>query len=67
MKKYIFITAEGDTTAPNSLCIVNNMQVIGIIEGVNNVDEAKHKLLDENKWIINAGFNTQSFIAYEIV
>ena len=40
MKRYIFISPEGTTEAPNTLYEVNNMQVIGIVENVSNEDEA---------------------------
>ena len=66
MKKYIFITPEGNTEAPNSLYEVNNMQVIGIVEDVNNENEALKKLLIENDWIIDAEYNVAEFISYEI-
>lgn len=62
MKKYIFISPEGFTEAPNSSYEVNNMQVIGIVEGVTNEDEALKKLLIENDWIIDA-----EFTCYEIL
>jgi hypothetical protein len=65
MKKYIFITPEGNTFSPNGEEI-ENMQVIGIIEDVNNEDEALKKLLIENTWIIDAEFNVAEFICYEI-
>jgi hypothetical protein len=67
MKKYIFISPEGSTEAPNSLFEVNNMQVIGIVEDVTNENEALKKLLIENEWIIDAEFNIAEFIAYEII
>lgn len=67
MKKYIFISPEGATEAPNSNYEVNNMQVIGIVEDVTNEDEALKKLLVENNWIIDAEFNVAEFIAYEIL
>jgi hypothetical protein len=35
MKKYIFITPEGNTTSPNG-DEIENMQVIGIVEEVTN-------------------------------
>jgi hypothetical protein len=65
MKKYIFITAEGDTTSPNG-DEIENMQVIGIVEDVENENEALKKLLLENEWIIDAEFNVAEFICYEI-
>lgn len=67
MKKYIFISPEGSTEAPNSSYEVNNMQVIGIVDDVTNEDEALKKLLIENEWIIDAEFNVAEFIFYEIL
>lgn len=67
MKKYIFISPEGSTEAPNSSYEVNNMQVIGIVEDVTDEDEALKKLLLENEWIIDAEFNIAEFIVYEIL
>jgi hypothetical protein len=66
MKKFIFITKEGETIAPNGND-VENMQVIGIVENVENEDEALKKLLQENTWIFDAEFNVAEFIAYEIL
>ena len=67
MKKFIFISPEGSTEAPNGSYEVNNMQVIGIVEDVANEDEALKKLLIENLWIIDAEFNIAEFIVYEIL
>lgn len=67
MKKFIFISPEGSTEAPNSSHEVNNMQVIGIVEDVTDEDEALKKLLIENEWIIDAEFNVAEFIVYEIL
>lgn len=66
MKKFILITREGSTIAPNG-GEVENMQVIGIVENVETEDEALKKLLQENSWIFDAEFNVAEFIAYEIV
>lgn len=66
MKRYIFISPEGTTEAPNTLYEVNNMQVIGIVEDVSNEDDALKKLLLENEWIFDAEFNVAEFICYEI-
>ncbi len=66
MKKFIFITSEGETVAPNG-DNVKNMQVIGIVENVKNEDEALKKLLKENSWIFDTEFNVAEFIAYEIL
>jgi hypothetical protein len=66
MKKYIFITPEGNTTSPNG-GEVENMQVIGIVENALNENEALKKLLIENEWIIDAEFNIAEFIIYEVL
>lgn len=65
MKKFIFITPEGNTTAPNG-DEVENMQVIGIVEEVADENEALKKLLLENEWIFDTQFNIAEFICYEI-
>jgi len=66
MKRYIFITPEGTTNAPNG-DEIENMQVIGMVEDVSNEDEALKKLLLENEWIFDTEFNVAEFICYEIV
>ena len=66
MKKFIFITPEGNTTAPNG-DEVENMQVIGIVEEVADENEALKKLLLENEWIFDAEFNIAEFICHEII
>lgn len=66
MKKFIFITSEGDTTSPNGN-EVENLQVLGIIDNVRTEDETLKKLLQENSWIYDAEFNVAEFIAYEIL
>lgn len=66
MKKFIFITPEGETTAPNGKD-VENLQVIGIVEDVETEDEALKKLLQENTWVFDAEFNVAEFIVYEIL
>jgi hypothetical protein len=66
MKKYIFISPEGNTFSPNG-DEVENMQVIGIVEEVTNEDEALKKLLLENDWIFDSEFNVAEFICYQII
>lgn len=66
MKKYIFITPEGTASSPNGN-EVENLQVIGIVENVDNENEALKKLVLENEWIIDAEFNVAEFICYQIV
>ena len=65
MKKYIFISPEGQTLSPNG-SEVENMQVIGIVEDAIDENDAFKKLLIENEWIIDAEFNIAEFICYEI-
>lgn len=67
MKKFIFVTPEGSTRAPNEHIQVENMQVMGIVEDVSNEDDALKKLLQENPWIFDARFNVAEFISYEII
>ena len=67
MKKYIIITSEGTTKAPNTHYKNNNKQVIGIVEAVNSEEEAIKKFLMENDWIIDAEFNVGEFIVYQIL
>ena len=67
MKKFIFITKEGETIAPNKNIEVNNMQVIGIVENALDSDDALKILLKENPWIWDSDFNVAEFIVYEIL
>jgi len=66
MKKFIILTPEGATLAPNKAVEVNNLQVLGIVENVANENEAIIKLLKENNWIIDAEFNVADFIVYQL-
>ena len=66
MKKYIILTPEGQTIAPNLDFDVDNLQVLGIVENVNNENEAIISLLKENSWIIDAEYNVSDFIIYEL-
>jgi len=65
MKRYIIITPEGMTSAPNGND-VENFQVLGIVENVENENEAIIKLMKENDWIIDDEFNPAEFIVYEL-
>ncbi len=67
MNKYIFITKEGFTQAPNQNIEIENMQVIGIVDNAENEDDALKKLLIENSWIWGSGFNVAEFIVYKII
>jgi hypothetical protein len=66
MKKYIIVTNEGSTEAPNADINIHNMQVIGIVDDVSNEEEALKKLLQENSWIWDSGFNVAEFKFYEL-
>lgn len=66
MKKYIFLTQEGQTIAPNIDFHVDNMQVIGMVENAVDENAALKILLIENDWIVDAQFNVSEFIVYEI-
>lgn len=67
MKKYIIITSEGHTIAPNPEVEVRNMQVLGKVENVKDENEAIVKLLREHSWIIDAEYNVTEFILYELL
>jgi len=67
MKKFIILTPEGETIAPNENFEVNNLQVLGIVENVNDENEAISKLLKENDWIFDAQFNVAEFIIHELL
>ncbi len=67
MKKFIILTTEGETIAPNNNIEVNNLQVLGIVEAVKDENEAIVKLIKDNLWIIDAEFNVAEFIVYEIL
>lgn len=66
MKKFIFVTREGSTSAPNPSFAVDNFQVVGFVEGALDEDDALRTLLRENPWIIDAEFNVAEFVAYEL-
>ncbi len=67
MKKYIVLTPEGITIAPNAAFEVENPQVLGFVENVSNENEAIIKLLKENTWIIDAEYNVAEFILHELL
>lgn len=67
MRKFIILTPEGRTIAPNDHFEVENLQVLGIVHDVKDEDEAIIKLLKENTWIIDAEYNVADFIIYELL
>ena len=48
MKKFIILSPQGATIAPNNNVEINNLQVLGIVENVKNENDAIIKLLKEN-------------------
>lgn len=64
MKKFIFVTPEGNTESPNGKEI-ENLQVIGFAKGKDEIEAIKN-LLKENEWIWDSGFNVAEFIGYEL-
>lgn len=67
MRRFIILTKEGNTLAPNLNFAIDNMQVIGFVENVRSEDEAIKKLLIENDWIFDAGFNVSEFQIIELI
>ena len=65
MAKFIFYTFEGYTISPNGTD-VENLQIIGIENGLNPIN-ALEKLLKDNKWIDESGFSRDKIKNYEIV
>ena len=65
MYEYIYYTIEGYTTAPNENYEVENCQVMGIAQGESEV-EARKNLIEENPWIVEAGFDTERFICRKL-
>ena len=66
MSKYIFITKEGFTQTPSQNIEIDNMQVIGIVDEAENEDDALKKLLIDNTWIWESGFNIDELIGYQL-
>ena len=64
MKKFLILTPEGSTTAPNPDVPVENLQVLGIVEGANNEDEAIVQLLKDHPWVFDAEYNVAEFVVY---
>lgn len=54
--QYIFITTEGETTAPNQDCPVENCQVLGTVDAKNE-KHARKTLIYDNDWLALSGFD----------
>jgi hypothetical protein len=66
MRKFIFLSNEGQTIAPNEAIEVDNLQVLGIVDGAIDEDVALQALLNENPWIRMSGFDIDSLIVHEL-
>ena len=58
MKTFLFYTKEGYTESPNNVC-VENCQLLGEATG-ETMEAAFADLLNENPWIEENGFHTNS-------
>lgn len=54
--QYIFITTEGETTAPNQDYPVENCQVLGIVDAKDEKHALK-TLIHDNDWLAPSGFD----------
>ncbi len=66
MNEYLFYTTEGETFAPNEDVAVDNCQILGRIEA-ENAHQAKDKLLLENTWIEEAGFDASEIFVQQTI
>ncbi len=66
MNEYVFYTAEGYADAPNGGYEVENCQMLGRACG-RNKSEAQKSLLEENPWIIEAGFDPGAFFVEQVL
>lgn len=66
MNEYIFYTAEGSTIAPNENYEVENCQLLGTAKG-KDPNEAKHTLLKECPWILEAAFDPDEMMFRQLL
>lgn len=66
MNEYLFYTPEGDSEPPRQDCTVENCQLLGRIHA-KRMAEAKKKLLTENPWIVEAGFDPSEIRCVQIL
>lgn len=64
MREFIFYTFEGYTESPAGE-IVENLQILGFENG-DNENEAFKTLINNNKWIIESGFNKDKIICKQL-
>lgn len=65
MNEYLFTTIEGTTVSPNSID-VENCQLLARVDACNMAD-ARSKLIEENKWIKEAGFSLEKLIIDQVL
>lgn len=65
MKEYLFYTFEGNTTSPTNRD-VENCQLLGRETG-ENYSQAEEKLLQNNPWIEETGFDIDEIYHFQIV
>lgn len=66
MNEYLFYSVEGETLAPEHECDVNNCQLLGISKGINKND-ALQRLLNENSWIGQAGYDAAKITGIQVL
>jgi hypothetical protein len=65
LRKFIFLTTEGTTTAPNGED-VENLQVLGFAYE-KGLDSAEQTFFEENGWILSLGFSRHGIQVLELV
>lgn len=65
MKEYLFYTCEGYTTSPINV-EVENCQLLGREIGDNH-SQAKQKLLQNNPWIKEVGFDVSKILCVQLM
>lgn len=66
MHQYIFYTPEGWTAPPNEGMTVENCQLLGFAKG-DNLNNAFEKLLGDNQWIIECGYDISQITGIRII
>ena len=66
MNEYLFYTTEGFTIAPNTEEEVDNCQILGFVKA-RSLAEAKNLLLQDNPWIVKAGFSVSEILVKQVV
>lgn len=65
MNEYMFYTSEGFTESPNGKeC--ENLQILGF-EKAENMESSKRKFIENNKWILDYGFDAEKILSKKIL